>query len=531
MQDAPEKMVVRDKDHDQRLLQAIRVGKIGIFEHDHASGVIYWSLELRRMYGWEDDEPASLPRILAHVHPEDAARVMAALKRAHDPAGDGSFDIEHRIVDAAGVVRWLQTRSKTQFGRQDGALLPTTTIGAVQDLTERRAAEQGLRILDTVLASSGQAVAISDARGVLTFVNAALCRLYGYSGREALLGQSITLLWPNSETSASRMELVKALRFQQLEMPANRLDGSRFFLRLTAEAVFGAQGDLTQALLTFTDITERKRLENELIHAQKLKAIGRLAGGVAHDFNNMLAVISGGIDLSLAILPEEHPARVYLADSAHAASSAVALTRQLLTFSHKGRAATVEMDVNETVVLMERVLVRLVGEEVRLVTRLERGLPPIFFHAWQLEQLLLNLAGNARDAMPTGGHLDIATSTVDLPSGDASGGSPPELRRHVVLTVADDGAGMSAEVRAHLFEPFFTTKEPGRGTGLGLAMVYGAVSQSGGRIEVDSEEGRGTTFRIYFPAADGALAEQNRVPVSEARPGPLHKRLGLGPKP
>lgn len=504
-------MVVRDKDHDQRLLQAIRVGNIGIFEHDHVSDSIYWSSELRRMYAWHDDEPATLQKILGHVHPEDVARVGAAVALAHDPTGDGSFDIEHRIIDARGNVRWLQMRSKTRFEPAGGERRPFVTIGAVQDITDRRAAEQGLRILDTVLGSSGQALAISDARGVLTFVNAALCRLYGYSGREALLGQSIALLWPNSESSASRMELVKELRFQQLEMPAKRLDGSRFFLRLTAEAVFSAQGELTQALLTFTDITERKRLENELIHAQKLEAIGRLAGGVAHDFNNMLAIISAGIELSVESLPDGHPARAYLADSAHAAGSAVALTRQLLAFARKGTLASVAIDVNETVTRLERMLVRLVGEEVDLVTTLGRELPPVYFHAWQLEQVLLNLVANARDAMPAGGRLEVETSSIEVPEGDTPSGHAPG-RRHVVLTVRDEGAGMSAEVRAHLFEPFFTTKEPGKGTGLGLAMVYGAVAQSGGRIEVDSEEERGTTFRILFPAADGqSPGEQERA--------------------
>jgi PAS domain S-box-containing protein len=497
-------MVARGKDPDLRLLQAIRVGNLGIFEHDHASQDIYWSPELRRMYGWDANEAVTLPKIVEHAHPEDVARVLAALHRAHDPSGDGSFDIEHRIRDTAGEVRWLQTRSRTEFGQVDGVRRPVVTIGAVQDVTEMRRAEQGLRILDTVLASSGQALAISDARGVLTFVNAALCRLYGYANREALLGQSVTLLWPSSETSAGRMELVKGLRFQQLEMPATRLDGSRFFLRLTAEAVINPQGELTQALLTFTDITERKRLESELVHAQKLEAIGRLAGGVAHDFNNMLAVISGGIELSLGALPEDHAARAYLVDSAHAAESAVALTRQLLAFSRKSTIASVAIDVNDAVRRAERLLGRVVGEDVRLEVRLGRELPPIYFHTWQLDQLLLNLTANARDAMPRGGRLEIATSAVELPEPAPAGAFAPGRRRHVVLTVADDGVGMSADVRAHLFEPFFTTKAPGKGTGLGLATVYGAVSQSGGRIECDSEVGKGTTFRIYLPAAPEA---------------------------
>ena len=170
-------------DDDERLRQAIRVGNIGIFDHDHASDVIFWSLELRQMYGWDPEEPANLPKIISHVHPDDVGRVVAAAKRAHDPAGDGSFDIEHRIFDRRGHLRWVQMRSRTHFGRVSGKGRPIRTIGAVQDVTDRRTAEERSRVLDTVLSSSTQAIAISDPNGVLTFANVALQRLWGYSDR------------------------------------------------------------------------------------------------------------------------------------------------------------------------------------------------------------------------------------------------------------------------------------------------------------------------------------------------------------
>jgi PAS domain S-box-containing protein len=507
-------LFVPDAEHNQRLLQAIRVGNIGIFEHDHATDSIFWSLELRQMYGWDAEEPATLPKILSHVHPEDLPRVGAAVRQAHDPAGDGAFDIEHRIVDRRGAVRWVLTRSQTQFEGAGSSRRATQTIGAVQDVTERRSAEERLRILDTVLRSSGQAVAIADARGQLTFVNAALCRLYGYPDADALLGKFITDLWPSSDGTTATLERLKTGGFQHVEVLATRLDGSRFFLGLTAEAVSNSQGELTQVLLTFTDITERKRLEAELLHAQKLESIGRLAGGVAHDFNNILTVISGGIELSLSTLGAGHPCLSYLSDAAQAARSAAALTRQLLAFSRKGPIAPRALDVNEVIRRMQRMIGRLLGEEIQLTVRLGQELPPISFDPWQVEQILLNLVVNARDAMPRGGQLSIETTNRYVPESVPHGGAP-ELRKHVVLSVSDSGAGMTEEVRSHLFEPFYTTKEPGKGTGLGLAMVYGAVRQNGGRIEVESELGRGTTFTIYLPASATPLSsEPDHAPIA-----------------
>src|SRR5436190_5156354 len=193
------------QDDDERLRQAIRVGNIGIFDHDHRTDVIFWSLELRQLYGWDSDEPPTLPKIISHVHPEDTDRVVAAVKRSHDPNGDGAFDIEHRIIDRRGDVRWLQMRSRTHFGSGPGGLRPIRTIGAVQDVTHRRTAEERLRVLDTVLSSSAQAIAIADPRGAFTFANAAVRRLWGYPDGETLLGRSLFELWTTAGEPAAAL--------------------------------------------------------------------------------------------------------------------------------------------------------------------------------------------------------------------------------------------------------------------------------------------------------------------------------------
>jgi PAS domain S-box-containing protein len=504
-------------EENQRLLQAVRVGNIGIFEHDHQTESIFWSPELRQMYGWEADEPATLPKILSHVYPEDTARVIAAVRRAHEPQGDGAFDIEHRIVDRRGAVRWLLTRSQTYFAGASGQARPARTIGAVQDVTDRRSAEERLRVLDTVLSSSAQAIAIADARGTLTFANAALRRLWGYDDEQALLGRSVFEFWRTTEAPAAALEQIRAERARTIELPAVRADGTSFYLGVTAEAVCDASDKLTQILVTFSDVTQRKRLEAELGHAQKMESIGRLAGGVAHDFNNMLTVILGGIELSLPELSSENPGRVHLRDAAEAAQSAAALTRQLLAFSRKEAITPRALDLNEVIRRMEKMILRLIGEDIRLQTVCGHGLPPVCFDPLQLEQVILNLAVNARDALPHGGRLTIETCSVGSVDGAL-------LALPVLLTVSDNGVGITEDVQAHLFEPFFTTKEAGKGTGLGLAMVYGAVQQNGGQIEVESELGRGSVFKIRLPAATMGLAAPS---ASAQAPVPRTRRASI----
>jgi two-component system cell cycle sensor histidine kinase/response regulator CckA len=269
-------------------------------------------------------------------------------------------------------------------------------------------------------------------------------------------------------------------------------------------------------LVTFSDITDRKRMEGQLMQAQKMESIGRLAGGIAHDFNNLLTVISAGLDLGMAPLEPGHPSRARLADVVDAAQSAASLTRHLLAFSRKEIIAPTVLDLNEVIRRTEKMILRLIGEDIELRAICGAEVTPIRFDPGQVEQILVNLAVNARDAMPAGGRLTIATSNLwidDAQTARDGGARPGE---YAVLAVSDSGAGMTEHVRAHLFEPFFTTKGPGQGTGLGLAMVYGAVQQNGGRIEVYSEPDQGTTFKIYLPAAKGVPLQPPVPPVQKA---------------
>ena len=276
------------------------------------------------------------------------------------------------------------------------------------------------------------------------------------------------------------------------------------------------QGGHPHLLLILTDITEGKSLEEQFRQAQKMESIGRLAGGVAHDFNNLLTIISGYSQMMLSEAPPGHPLRDYLLEIKKAGERATVLTRKLLAYSRRQILAPDVLDPNALVQDAESVIKGVLGEDVDFVTAPGADLGFIRVDAGQLEQSLMNLAINARDAMPRGGRFTIETANVEL--DEAYAHTHPEVTPgpYVRLTVSDTGCGMDEATRAHIFEPFFTTKEPGKGTGLGLAMVFGFVKQSGGQMTAQSQPGRGSTFNLYFPRVSAPAAERA---YAEAAPG------------
>ena len=276
----------------------------------------------------------------------------------------------------------------------------------------------------------------------------------------------------------------------------------------TATPLCDSQGALSGCVHVWRDVTERRRLEEQYRQAQKMEAVGRLAAGVAHDFNNLLMAITGYSELLLARLGERDPLRRYVEEVKKAGDRAASLTRQLLTFSRQQVLELRVLDLNSVVANVDKMLRRVIGEDIELVAILGADLAPVKADPGQLEQVILNLAVNSRDAMPQGGKLTIETSSVEL--AEASSHRHGELSpgNYVVLAVSDSGCGMDSETQAHIFEPFFTTKEQGKGTGLGLAMVYGILKQSGGSVWVYSEVGQGTTFKVYLPQVNEKVTAQ-----------------------
>jgi PAS domain S-box-containing protein len=502
------------RENEERLRQAVRVSHIGIFDHNHVTDTIYWSPRQREIYGWDPNAPVRLADFLALVHPEDAPQIAAGVRRAHDPSGDGAWDVEHRIVRRDGSIRWLIARSQTFFGGE-AIRRPARTVGAVIDVTDARLTEQALRLKDQAIATSLNGIAIADADAKIVYVNSAFLRLWGYASEAEVLGRRPMDLG-DAGTALQALEQLRARGTYQGEVLARRPDGSTFDVLVSANVLRDARGEVVNLMGSFLDVSEAKRLQTQLLHAQKLESVGRLAGGIAHDFNNLLTVIKGYLELALSGLHPRDPLYHDLSEVNAAADSAAALTHQLVAFSRKQIINPQVLSLNEVATRVGRMLPRLLGGDIELRMALAPDLGEVRFDPGQCEQVLINLAVNARDAMPDGGTLTIETANTAFDGAYA--GSRPDTQPgdYVTLAVSDTGSGMTEDVKAHLFEPFFTTKGPGRGTGLGLAMVFGAVSQNGGRIEVSSEPGRGATFRIYLPqvreAGVHAGAEPSAVP-------------------
>ncbi|MGC2474660.1 MAG: PAS domain S-box protein [Candidatus Sulfotelmatobacter sp.] len=418
----------------------------------------------------------------------------------------------------------VQTYSRNiRYGERDKEIL-TFVARQLASAVEIKRNEQALRRSEaryrSLVQSSVYGIYRSSLEGRFLDVNPALIAMLGYSSPEEVL-----LLDPEKDVFAQPEEharLVKefrrAGRLDGFEVKWRRKDGRTITVRISGRAVSSADepADVLEAIAE--DVTDRRALEDQFRQAQKMEAVGRLAGGVAHDFNNLLMVISGYAEVILAGLNVEHPLYEKGRAIQLAADRATTLTRQLLAFSRKQLLELKVVDVNAIVEDMERLLRPLIGENVELST--VRG--PEAAHtradAGQLEQVLMNLVVNAKDAMPQGGKLTIQTQTVVVDERHRGGQQFIHAGNYVLLSVSDTGMGMDRETQSRIFEPFFTTKEKGKGTGLGLSTVYGIVKQTGGYVMVQSEVGRGTTFQIYLPRTEAA-AEQHAISVPDTASG------------
>jgi PAS domain S-box-containing protein len=372
-------------------------------------------------------------------------------------------------------------------------------------------------------AAIGMADSSLDARFIR--LNQRFCEIMGYS-RQELLGLTFREITHPDDLARDEQLVAQLLRGElsryAVEKRYLRKDGGVVWANLTLSLLRSASGDPVHFVAVVEDITgqkraedERRNLERQLLQAQKMESVGRLAGGVAHDFNNHLTVINGYCAMLLDEMGPADPLREPVDEILLAGQRAAALTRQLLAFSRKQVAEPRVISLNDVVAEARKMLSRLIGDDVEIITHLDAGLGSVVADSSQMNQVLMNLAINARDAMPDGGRIIMETMNTDLDAGYAAQHAGVEAGPYVLLSITDTGAGMTQEVVQHIFEPFFTTKDVGAGTGLGLSTVYGIVKQAGGWIWVYSEPGKGSTFKVYLPRAGGA-PEPLPAPVSAA---------------
>ncbi len=477
---------------------------------DENDRFVFANAAFHRIIGRQAGELTDLP--LSQVMPDAALELYLANNRRVRATGEPLQTTERGPRADGSLGEYLVHKFPVPSTERGGLV-----GGVAIDVTDQRRAEAALRIRDRAMRAIGQGIMICDASQPDTptlYASPSFTRMTGYEEHE-VLGRNCRFLQGKDTDPAAVAIVREALREGhgcKVELLNYRKDGTPFWNELAISPVTDADGRLTHFIGVQTDVTERRRLEEQIRQAQKLEAVGQLAGGVAHDFNNWLTVIYGCTDLLLGQQAPDDPQRALLVDIRRAAEQAGMLTRQLLAFSRQQVLDPRVIDLNSTVQSSAAMLRRLVGEHVQVTLDLAAAPADVHADQGQIEQVLLNLALNARDAMPRGGNLHIATANVAQDATDPLGAADVPPGQYVQLQVADTGVGMDRATLARIFEPFFTTKAVGKGTGLGLAMVHSIVRQSHGHVVATSELGRGTRFRIFLPRVS---------PISPADAEPL----------
>jgi len=486
-------------DRDERFRQlADNIKEVFFVQSADHGETIYINKAYEEIWGRSTESLYKNPQSFIEPIPEeDRPALFASIER--NRRGEYAGDVEFRVVRTDGSVRWMLAHAVPV--RNDAGEV-YRIAGVCSDVSERKKAESELRAREdyyrTILENIVDAVFVADSEGRMLDANPRAFELTGYS-RDELLRLRVIDTYPPEDRVAgeARVAAVVGGKPSIAERRLLRKDGTVLIVETNASLLPDGR-----MLGTVRDITERRQLEAQLRQAQKMEAIGRLAGGVAHDFNNVLTAVFGYVDLLSEELPQDSGAQKDLLEVRKAAERAASLTRQLLAFSRQQVLEPVVLELNELVTDFEKMLHRVIGEDVELRLSLGRDIGNVRADPGQIHQVIMNLVVNARDAMPTGGKLTIETANAELTETYADLHKPVAPGPYVMIAVSDTGSGMTPETQARIFEPFFTTKEKGKGTGLGLSTVYGIIKQSGGYVWVYSEVGQGTTFKVYLPRVD-----------------------------
>jgi len=475
---------------------------------------LFNSLSYQRVLGYSPEELQASSGF-EQIHPDDRARVKKAADDARN-SGIGKT-MEYRLRHKNGT--WLVLESTSSVIRDDKGA-PEKLIIVNRDVSERKRAEEALRRSEagfrSVVEDAPYGIYRANPAGQLLQVNPALQKMLGYDLKEELLQKDMPseIFRHLGEYQRFTELLARTVESKDVEMEWKRQDGTPITVHCSGRSVNDENGSPAYLEVFAEDVTEKRVLEKQLRMAQKMEAIGRLSGGIAHDFNNLLGVIIGYSRVLKRGLGTNNVLCEHALEIEKAGQRAASLTKQLLAFSRQQVLTPAILNLNTLAVDMEKMLPQLLGEDIKVSLVLDPEIGNVKADQSQIEQVIMNLAVNARDAMPAGGNLKVVTSNAELDQAYVWDHPGSKVGSYVLLTVTDTGTGMDAATLTHIFEPFFTTKELGKGTGLGLATVYGIVKQSNGYIGLDSAPGKGTSFHVYLPRFAGHPAVEELKPDS-----------------
>ncbi|MFH0958070.1 MAG: PAS domain S-box protein [Pseudomonadota bacterium] len=469
---------------------------------------LYVSPSCERITGYSAEEFISDPDLMNRIiHPDDRNRMLDHYNNVRQAATQPVDAIDFRIIRSDGAIRWIAHVCQPVYG-QEGQTLGRR--GSNRDITDRKRAEEMEKRLFTAIEHAAEGIIITDATGIIEYINPAEETITGYSHDE-LIGQKPNIFKSDKHDDnfyKNLWETINAGNVWSGRFINKKKNGTEYHEDATISPVYDKSGNLTNFVAVKHDVTKQVELQNQFFQAQKMEAIGNLAGGFAHDFNNKLQVIAGYVELTLFNKDRPENYKHDMGIIKQAVDSSAELIKGMMMFSRKTATELQPVELNKLVEQTRSMLSRSIPKTIAIDLLLADDLWAIKAAPNQIDQILMNLAVNASDAMPDGGRLTIKTNNIVLDDEFCSAYPNTEPGRYALITVADTGAGMNKETESHIFEPFFTTKGPGKGTGLGLAVVYGIVEQHGARIICESKPSVGTTFRIYFPAIEEVAQEQ-----------------------
>lgn len=507
----------------EKLSEAQRIAHVGSWELDILTHALSWSDESFRIFGFQKEVfSPTMEAFFESVHPDDRAMMNAVTQAAWNERKP--FDVEHRIICPDGKILIVHEVAETVF---DDAGIPIRMIGTVRDITEWRQAEELLRSSEekyrAIIETTDTGYLIIDLQGNVVDANQEYVRLTGHNTLVEIIGRNVLEWTAEYEKKRNTEAVTKCLKDGQIRnFVIDYIDNAGQITPIEINATIQKEGDSQHIISLCRDITERRladeeyaKIESKLKQAQKMESIGRLAGGVAHDFNNMLLTIMGNTDIAMDSISDDDPIQENLQEVYKAAERSADLTRQLLAFARKQTVSPKLLDLNDNVTNMLKMLQRLIGENIALVWQPGNNLGQIKIDPCQIDQVLANLCVNARDAISDVGKIIIETGISTFDEDYCSTHEDFIPGEYIYLSVSDNGCGMDKKTLENIFEPFFTTKAIGAGTGLGLASVYGAVKQNNGFIKTYSELGIGTSFIIYLPHYSNN-AEINTIQIEES---------------